>query len=178
MTERPSSRIAACATPAEKEAALEARAAEARAAMLAHERAAAAAIRELDGWELRLGQAGYSVGRDTDNALVDAYDSPAEAWIAAAAVYRKCFTSDGRWQAVCDAFGEPFGDLYVDHEHTDWLWSATWPSVETAYAGDVTTEYLVVECARRVAAAIAVMAYGVRALEVKAGALPNSPVGA
>lgn len=143
-----------------------------------------ALARTIPNARIGIGMAGHSVDVPTPDGngveyLVDGYDTPLEAWRAAARTY---LVWQGNREAqlalVRSCFGDAWGDLYVDEDHIAPLWDSAEPSVDTAYAGDVTLEYINLECARRVAAAIAVLAYGTAALEAKLGAMPASPVGA
>lgn len=117
-----------------------------------------------------VGQGGWGVrtySGATPEWLVDGYDDKDEALLAAAAVVHGRDDSDGRWRSVAVAFA-PYGELYADEDHTDPLWEMAWPSVDVSYAGDWTVQYQVAECAQRVAAAIAVLAYGLEAVQPKA----------
>jgi hypothetical protein len=117
-----------------------------------------------------VGQGGWAVNTYMDGGpecVVDGYDTKDEALLAAAAVLYGRDYSPGRWRLVAVAFA-PYGELYADEDHTDPLWDTAWPSIDVAYAGDWTLQYQVLECAQRVAAAIAVLAYGLEAVQPKA----------
>jgi hypothetical protein len=82
-------------------------------------------------------------------------------------------TPTGRWNAVATIFEAAWGPLYADEDHTEALWGMTEPSAElVSEDGDMAA--VCAETAKRVAAAIALMAYGVDAVEARAGMLPTS----
>lgn len=66
-------------------------------------------------------------------------------------------TPTGRLAAVTTSFEPKWGPLYVDEMHTEPLWDMTYPSAECMAETDDAAN---AECADRVAAAIALMAYG------------------
>lgn len=111
-----------------------------------------------------------------DQVLAAGHATDADAWIAAAAAVGAMHAEPGfRTDAVRACFQDAYGDLHLDDENLEPLWEMAAPSVDLV-ADDLPLDMQVREIATRVAAAVAVLAYGVEALQERIGLLPNSPV--